>query len=459
MSGWVKFKFYNVCGDLSSIIQYDDSLDTGGLRELFLNMKCAFYTLPKEEYVMERLGALFDLYSFVYGYSAAHVIDLGIFPECINFYSSRLNDAIDDLTLTLMIVPYKILYISHFHLDHISLVPEICKRRNIRYNKVFIPDIPQEPPELYGTLMVTERIMYLLAEIFVARKYKTAIRELGNCIDDPCSIEFVYRGSHYSFGSLGVYVLWPPKEMHISERKREELRARYRELLEILFKLNKVATEILERYLPEMNYEFKRMFKLLHIIINRERFRSVFAAMKLLSREFPQSKSLLSTLFSAYASGYEILKQEAIKEGLREILLEFERIIIPIKDVVNDTSMCLKFYNKYRVKQQNCVYATHLGDVSDNILDTLDKLSSKEPFYPFQFQTKILKAAHHGSSWGTYQSKLISNADLVYIPWCPCMPKVTLNENILKSEVMSKSYAPGIHLIPKIPYITKIFNL
>jgi len=168
---------------------------------------------------------------------------------------------------------------------------------------------------------------------------------------------------------------------------------------------------------------------------------------------------LLNLILLTYISGYEVLKETIRREGFERILKDFEKHYIHMRNVINDTSLCLKFYDVMR----GDTYATYLGDISNNVLKVLYEMKSDEGnVLNNPLQTSIIKVPHHGSSWGPYLKELMNNAKFIFIPWCTCMyrtRKIRINPELARKCLScSKACYTSEQLIDaRMNYVSKHF--
>jgi len=362
-------RFYNICGDSASVLFYEDFYDV--LRDF-------------------------------------HVIDFGIFNK--KSLLSNVYYAITDVCRHLNCATNtRYLYITHFHTDHMSLIPALCslyRRGGPRYYNYFNALIVPWPP--YPQILRETIAMKLLVNqffgIIIKYRRRDILGELEKVIRGK--VYFVKRGEKIPLYSndYEVRVVWPPEEIELNKNQIERLENAYTQFKKILGQLMEIASEIEEIRRQEIIGEIRYMIQNPTVILDY-----------LSTREFEEMFSPTPAFISL---------TELVTPDVKDLYTKFFDVSMRIKDILNATSLAIKFIiksNKSKLFPGNKVtIATFLSDLENDVLDILYEIVSEEIEWGINpFKTITLKAPHHGTSWGKYLRELIKHAFLVHIPWCP----------------------------------------
>jgi len=270
------------------------------------------------------------------------------------------------------------LYITHFHYDHVSLLPFIMRMPNIsrKLGKVYIPGIPLEPRELHDAILY----FIALADIVLERIRKDELLTKLVEIFGGKKLVPLYRGDWVSIdNNTGVRVVWPPRNVK-----------KY------------VDPKVMERIISKLKKEFRRLTEELKK-----------AGFKI---EEGEIKELVDDLKKRYSKivefGNEGISNECIKSFLpldtahilRMIGKKERSLISQIYDALNDFSLILEYYFN------NHPFIVIPGDNSDEILDTVKYIEKRSPS---KRKISFLRGAHHGTHYGGYLSLFRAK-----VTWC-----------------------------------------
>jgi hypothetical protein len=310
--------------------------------------------------------------------SKIHIIDFGAHLRHFNRYVDgaslrRVAGEVKGL-ITLNNTSEVDAVITHLHYDHYSLIPFIADRINV----VYIPCIPEKPPE------VRRCMLYLFAIYDIALKALSGKEVLDEIAKKASYAQCLYRGKRIDIDRFTqACVIWPPKIVpsDVAEKILPKLKRRYNEAKELL---KKIRPEGCEAEVEKKASELDKIHRILGNNIESEEIEDKGISCKELT-------GLTGRGLVPFVYGANEVKLDREEETIQDLML----LLNIIHDATNDFSLVLEY--------------RHLGAPTmvipgDNFDDVLNYIGLMDGLKGTKRTVVFMRGAHHGTSYGKYLS-------------------------------------------------------